>query len=89
MKEKKEKGFLIIPKEILTLTKVNDKPFSFAEKSVYSYLLHWSHSKDAVFPSMKRMCLDLGVGSRTSMTKYINKLEGMGLLEIKKIKGKS
>lgn len=89
MKEKLENGFLIVPKEILTLTKVNNKPFGFAEKNVYSYLLQWSKTSEKVFPSMKKMCLDLGVGSRTSMTKYLSKLEDVGLLRITKVKGKS
>ena len=89
MKEKLEDGFLLIPKEVLTLTKINSKPFGFAEKAVYSYLLQWSKTSEKVFPSMRKMCLDLGVGSRTSMTKYINKLEECELLCITKFKGKS
>jgi hypothetical protein len=89
LKQKLENGFLQIPKEILTLTKINNKPFSFAEKVVYSYLLGWSKSKGKVFPSMKKMCLDLGIGSRTSMIKYLNKLEDAALLRITKVKGRS
>ncbi len=89
MAQKLEKGFLQIPKDVLTLTKVNGKPFGFAEKSVYSYLLTWSKNKEEVFPSMKRMCTDLGVGSRTSMIKYVKKLELMNLLDVVRAEGKA
>lgn len=88
MKTKLENGFLLIPKEILILTKINNKPFSFAEKAVYSYLLQWSSTSEEVFPSMKRMCVELGVGSRVSVAKYLEKLEHAGLLTIVKQKGK-
>lgn len=84
-----DKGFLIIPVEILTATKYNGVLFGFSEKALYSYLLHWSKSKDKVFPSMARICKDLGIGSRTSVTKYIGKLEKMKLIEVLKTKGKS
>lgn len=84
-----DKGFLLIPVEILTSTKYNGVLFGFSEKALYSYLLHWSKSKDTIFPSMARICRDLGIGSRTSVTKYIAKLEKMRLLEVLKIKGKS
>ena len=86
---KQEKGFLLIPKEILTTVKYKGTLLSFPEKAVYSYLLHWSTSKEKVFPSMSRMCSDLGVGSRASMTKYLSKLEGLDLLSIERVKGKS
>ncbi|MCP4989207.1 MAG: hypothetical protein GY928_25060 [Colwellia sp.] len=89
MVQKLESGFLQIPKDVLTLTKVNSKPFGFAEKSVYSYLLTWSKNKEEVFPSMKRMCTDLGVGSRTSMIKYVKKLELMNLLDVVRTEGKA
>lgn len=88
-KEKLTEGFLIIPQEVLTLTKVNGENFSFAEKAVYSYLLHWTKSVDSVFPSTTKICKELGIGSRTSLSKYLSKLELLNLLVIEKRKGKS
>lgn len=84
-----EKGFLQIPQEVLTATKVKSIVFSFADKCVYSYLLHWSKGNDKVYPSMRRMCEDLGIGSRVSLKKYLDKLESLNLLRIDKTKGKS
>ena len=83
------KGFLIIPKEILSCVKYKGKPFGFPEKAVYSYLSWWSVNKNKVFPSAARMCEDLGIGSRTSVSKYLKKLEDLGLISIVKVKGKS
>jgi DNA-binding transcriptional regulator YhcF (GntR family) len=82
-------GFLIIPQEILTTAKYNGIPLGFAEKCVYAYLLNWSINKEHVFPSVRKMCIDLGVGSRNSIMKYLNKLEELNLLSIEKTKGKS
>lgn len=89
IKEELDKGFLIIPVEVLTTCKVSSKPFSFAEKCIYSYLLHWSNNSDKVFPSTRKICMDLGIGSRNSLSKYIGKLEEKGLVSIIKEKGKS
>lgn len=82
-------GFLIIPQEILTTAKYNGIPLGFAEKCVYAYLLNWSINKEHVFPSVRKMCIDLGVGSRNSVMKYLGKLEELNLLVIEKTKGKS
>lgn len=87
--QKYSDGFLIIPKEILTASKYKGKPLGFAEKCVYSYLLSWSLSCDKVFPSTSRMCQDLGIGSRTSISKYLSKLEELNLIVIHNTKGKS
>ena len=84
-----EFGFVLVPKEVVTIVKLEGKPFTFADKMVYSYLLNWQNNNAKVYPSMTRMCEDLGVASRTSMTKYLNKLEALGLLEVTKVKGKS
>lgn len=83
------KGFLIIPKEILSCVKYKGKPLGFPEKALYSYLFWWSVNKNKVFPSAARMCEDLGIGSRTSISKYLSKLEVLGLISIIKVKGKS
>lgn len=87
--QKYSDGFLIIPKEILTASKYKGKPLGFPEKCVYSYLLSWSLSSDKVFPSTSRMCQDLGIGSRTSISKYLSKLEELDLIVIHTTKGKS
>lgn len=89
MAQQLEKGFLQIPVDILTTTKINGKLFGFSEKAVYSYLLSWSKSKDKVFPSTRFICENLGIGSRNSLTKYLNKLVDHRLLIITKTKGKS
>jgi len=89
MAQQLEKGFLQIPVDVLTTTKINGKLFGFAEKAVYSYLLNWSKSKDKVFPSTRFMCEKLGIGSRNSLTKYLDKLVCHNLLTINKTKGKS
>ena len=82
-------GFHAIPNKIMKISKYQGKPFGFSEKCTYCYLLSWSYSKDKIFPSMSKMCQDLGVASRTSMKKYLDKLEGMGLILVEREKGKS
>lgn len=89
MKDNLETGFLLIPKEILTTSKVKGKLFSFPMKCLYSYLLHWSKDNKTVYPSAQRICNDLGIGSRVSLKKYINKLEEVGLLSVERKVGMS
>jgi len=89
VKENLNKGFLIIPVEILTKTTVKGKPFSLIEKSLYSYLRTWKIRKGNVFPSTRRICTDLGIGSRASLSKYLKKLEDKGLITVIRKAGKS
>lgn len=89
IKEKLNKGFLIIPVEIVTKTTVKGRPFSLIEKSLYSYLLCWKKNKGLVFPSTRRICTDLGIGSRASLAKYLNKLEEKDLIVTTREKGKA
>lgn len=82
-------GFHAIPNKVMKISKYQGKPFGFSEKCTYCYLLSWSYSSDKIFPSMSKMCQDLGIASRTSMKKYLDKLEGLGLILVEREKGKS
>jgi len=75
-------GFLSVPKEVLTVTKVNGELFGFLEKAIYSYLWSWCKENSEVYPSIKKICQDLGISSRTTVINQIKNLEERGLLRV-------
>lgn len=79
----------MIPVDILIINKYKGIYLNYGDKVFYSYLYNWSQNKDQVFPSIRRMCKDLGAGSRNTAKKHLDKLEKIGLLSIKKTKGKA
>ena len=67
---------LIIPKEILANVKIDGELLLFSEKVVWAYITQCG----GVCPPMAKLCSDLGIGSRTSGTKYVKSLVKKGIL---------
>lgn len=88
-------GFLQIPKEVIqkkkiySKSKAKDVAFTFGVKCVYSYLLHWRHNQQGVYPSQRRMCDDLGLSSRATLRKYLDQLADFGLISFEGKQGRN
>ena len=69
-------GFTQVPNFILT-----KKDASVGAKLAYAMLLKYAWGDDACFPGQAKLAEDMGSGER-SVRRYLEELEGIGLLEI-------
>lgn len=89
MTEKKESTHFVVPFEISRLHKHNGVRLGLSEKMLYSYLRNWQTNNKSVYPSYSRIMEDLGIGGRSSLSKYLNKLIDAKLLEVLSVTGSS
>jgi len=76
--ESLRQGFTQIPNAILRRPDVTS-----GAKITYMALLSYAWQKDSCFPGQETLALDTGVGKR-SVIRYLQELQGVGLLEIKR-----
>lgn len=76
--ESLRQGFTQIPNAILRRPDVTS-----GAKITYMALLSYAWQKDSCFPGQETLALDTGVGKR-SVIRYLQELQGAGLLEIKR-----
>jgi hypothetical protein len=69
-------GFTQVPNSILT-----KKELSVGAKLAYAMLLKYAWDANGCFPGQARLAADMGSGER-SVRRYLEELEGSGLLEI-------
>lgn len=77
-------GYLQIPPEILEICKYNGKKFSSDHKMIYTYLCKLDYCgklNDSGIASFDTMMSVFGIGSKGSLTGYIQHLVDVGLLE--------
>jgi len=76
--ESLQQGFTQIPNAILRRPDVTS-----GAKITYMALLSYAWQKDSCFPGQETLALDTGVGKR-SVIRYLQELQAVGLLEIKR-----
>ncbi|EGQ7683742.1 hypothetical protein IZS58_004694 [Vibrio parahaemolyticus] len=79
----KLKTFTLIPLEVSSICKYNGKKFSADHKNIYSYfhkLQHDGKLNDTGYASFDSLMKRFGIGSKGSLTGFINHLVDVGLL---------
>ncbi|MCS0403430.1 hypothetical protein [Vibrio diabolicus] len=79
----KLKTFTLIPLEVSSICKYNGKKFSAEHKNIYSYfhkLQHDGKLNDTGYASFDSLMKRFGIGSKGSLTGFINHLVDVGLL---------
>ncbi|HHF2879429.1 TPA: hypothetical protein ACPJZV_000684 [Vibrio diabolicus] len=79
----KLKTFTLIPIEVSSICKYNGKKFSADHKNIYSYfhkLQHDGKLNDTGYASFDSLMKRFGIGSKGSLTGFINHLVDVGLL---------
>ncbi|MCY9879549.1 hypothetical protein OTK59_23690, partial [Vibrio natriegens] len=79
----KLKTFTLIPIEVSSICKYNGKKFSADHKNIYSYfhkLQHDGKLNDTGYASFDSLMKRFGIGSKGSLTGFINHLVEVGLL---------
>lgn len=76
-------GYLQVPKEILAINKLNGEKLSMDLKVLYSYLANWYHRGDGTVlkVSYSNIMEAFGIGSKSTVTKHLGKLENFGLIK--------
>lgn len=84
MRDKREKGWFWLDNAIVDRTDLN-----VYEKMLYMCMARHTGEKDYCFPALDTLCKELGIKDTRTVVKYIKSLEEKGLVEVKKVKGKS
>lgn len=75
-------GYGIIPKIVM-----QDKRLSQGAKLIYAYFCTFAGAGETAFPSIRKICADLGFGSEDTFRKHRNILVKFGYLRITQVRG--
>lgn len=85
MRDRRDKGWFWLENEL-----VDNEDLKPMQRLLYMVLARHSNNETSEsFPSLETLCKKTGVKDKRTITKHIKSLEEIGIIEIKRVKGKS
>lgn len=71
-----KKGYGLMPKIVMV-----DRNLSIPAKAIYAYLVTFAGTTQEAYPSVKKMCYDLGISKEETLRKHLKQLIDFGYVE--------